>query len=729
MIYSLQLENFRKHSKLDLNFTAGMNGIFGPNYTGKTTILYGVLFCLGGITAVPCKSVIKSGCTTFTASMTFGIEGKTYKVLRTKSTDKLFKVDPDGTEGMIANGAKVVNKHIEQLIGMSMARFCQIRYSRQKFTSALLTLGATELHNILSDVSGADFVQQVLLRLADMKKKLEWETDGKELVDIAALETEFQEVTKEMVTAAAALELSESVYIIQKEELGRAIEKSRRLAAERAQWTSYLTAKQVREEAVERCTIRAKTADDALGAVGFVKARKPMPELVAEAAEQAEVIKVVREFSNREEVLRDRLARSTEKEEAAKEALVKAKKAKVGAPINKKSKEETYLEKAIVEIDEQTVRFQVEIHELAEKLKTGVCKSCNRPLDLDFNVDEGLDRLESLKAAFESHLAQGKEIKKELDDLLLPRVRAEKELEAIRRSLESAEVAYRAANENMLDDQQELNSHLTSGVPSGDLPSLELQLESMRAEITALQKDLDRHQRLTTDAEQAIAELESAQERLAALEDCKEVTAEMVDKANQDADEQQRITQEAATEVSNCTSTKRDLNARFRTVEFNLSTGKVTNAEIEKRVVRLSAIKGLQKFLQENKDEYMREVWASLMADATQLVMACTEGDIEALERTEDGKFAYTEDGQQYNVSEASGAQAAIMGLAVQTALARALPPVLDVLLVDEPTADMDDERSMVFSMLLPTRAAQVICISHARMDSSTCQNIIDLGV
>jgi len=124
----------------------------------------------------------------------------------------------------------------------------------------------------------------------------------------------------------------------------------------------------------------------------------------------------------------------------------------------------------------------------------------------------------------------------------------------------------------------------------------------------------------------------------------------------------------------------------------------------------------------------MREVWATLMADASQLVSQATAGALGSMERTEDGQFSYQEGEHSYAVSEASGAQQAIMGLAVQTALAKVLPPVFDVLLVDEPSADMDDEHSMTLSMLLPSRAAQVICVSHARMDSSTCANVIDLG-
>jgi DNA repair exonuclease SbcCD ATPase subunit len=53
MIHSLKLRNFKKHSALDIEFTTGLNGIFGPNYTGKTTILYGILYALGGASHVP----------------------------------------------------------------------------------------------------------------------------------------------------------------------------------------------------------------------------------------------------------------------------------------------------------------------------------------------------------------------------------------------------------------------------------------------------------------------------------------------------------------------------------------------------------------------------------------------------------------------------------------------------------------------------------------------------
>ena len=53
MLERLELNNFKKHEHLVLDFTAGLNGVTGPNYRGKTTVLYGILYCLGGARLVP----------------------------------------------------------------------------------------------------------------------------------------------------------------------------------------------------------------------------------------------------------------------------------------------------------------------------------------------------------------------------------------------------------------------------------------------------------------------------------------------------------------------------------------------------------------------------------------------------------------------------------------------------------------------------------------------------
>ena len=61
MLLSLSLRNFKKHESLDVDFTAGLNGIYGSNYKGKTTILYGILFALGGASQVPGTQIARRG--------------------------------------------------------------------------------------------------------------------------------------------------------------------------------------------------------------------------------------------------------------------------------------------------------------------------------------------------------------------------------------------------------------------------------------------------------------------------------------------------------------------------------------------------------------------------------------------------------------------------------------------------------------------------------------------
>lgn len=729
MIISLQLENFRKHKKLDVNFTAGLNGVFGPNYTGKTTILYGILFCLGGITSVPCKAVIRSGCTTFSAAMRFSIAGKLYGILRTKSTDKLFEI-VDGEEVMIANGAKVVNKEIEKLLGMTMARFCQIRYSRQKFTSALLTLGATELHNILSDVSGADFVQRVLERLGDMKKKLEWSKEGKEVVDLSALEAQFNTATAtvvELSTAVANAKESRKAAVDCVESIRASLKD---LNAGRVEWEKYLSTKTSLQSQVVNAEaalkeIKPDTSKSSAKKMSVEAVKAKMEKAISDFDADKERFRSAKQESEKEERLTIRFEaedKSVKRAEAdLAEALVAVSKLSVPAT---ESQEAELQEK--IEVLTTAMRESSALHADLEK---GICTGCNRPLHEGVTVEE----LEAKKqVALETYQFSKKEkaaLAEELETFTTPRLASQKLLDKADTAVSAAAARLEAVKADHALAAKELQDFIkTRKFPAWSEADI-ANLDSQQEKISELKIFVEKESRQAELVKAANAKLDKAVNDLETLLNSapKTVTAEAVEMKEDALTAATEALESITTHWRECEDKLRDANQEFRSLEMAISTGKATNEELSKVVSKLAAVTALQKFLKDNKDEYMREVWAALMADATQLVSAATSGDISSLERTEDGKFAYTEEGQSFNVSEASGAQAAIMGLAVQTALARALPPVLDVLLVDEPTADMDDERSLAFAMLLPTRAAQVICISHSRMDSSMCTNVIDL--
>lgn len=726
MIHSLKLVNFRKHAELSIDFTSGLNGIFGPNYTGKTTILYGILFALGGISSVPCKSVYKSNTSTFLTEMTFSIGAKKYKVSRTKSSAKLSEILADGNEEALANSTSVVNKHIEKLLGMTMKRFCQIRYSRQKFTSALLTLGAAELHNILSDVSGADFVQKVLERLGKMKDRLDYELEGKVEQDLGTLQASLSaailnaaDAGGKVASASASVAELSVVY-------DKAVKDADKMNADMAAYTTYENRLHDLKEAEVQASKKLAEVLEDLEALPPIPAADWFSDNKAAQEELADELKVVSAIEANIEKLIDRVQVANKACSNASNRLTVVGVQFKGIKEPVMSEEMLTLKREVDTLREELKTLQVKVSEKTAEIESGVCAGCNRPFDTHFNPEEAKGELATLQAEFTSKRVVGVKKTADLETLEKIFTKLQKEWQALQADLTLAEKSMALASETLAEAEAELAAAPKPTIESGVLKQ---KLEALREELTVATANDNKRGRVMERETFARATLEDVNSKLKALEppcfpvlevDLKALTILRDLKKGQLGEANQQV-RDAERTASDCKVMVRDL-------EIALEVARDTNEKLGKLFVRAQSIKALQKFLKDSKDEYMREVWNVLMADASQLVLAASSGSIEGLERTEDGQFSYTEDSSSYNVSEASGAQAAIMGLAVQTALARALPPVLDILLVDEPTADMDDEHSMTFSLLLPSRAAQVICVSHSRMDSSTCNNVIDLG-
>jgi ATPase subunit of ABC transporter with duplicated ATPase domains len=56
------------------------------------------------------------------------------------------------------------------------------------------------------------------------------------------------------------------------------------------------------------------------------------------------------------------------------------------------------------------------------------------------------------------------------------------------------------------------------------------------------------------------------------------------------------------------------------------------------------------------------------------------------------------------------------------------LPSPLSSLLLDEPTADLDPERSLAMASLLSAESGQVLMVSHRSFDSAVAAEVFDMG-
>ena len=68
------------------------------------------------------------------------------------------------------------------------------------------------------------------------------------------------------------------------------------------------------------------------------------------------------------------------------------------------------------------------------------------------------------------------------------------------------------------------------------------------------------------------------------------------------------------------------------------------------------------------------------------------------------------------------------MGLGVQLGLAELLPGSIGTVLLDEPTAELDQERSLALSAILPTSGNQLLVVTHRALDTSAASAVVDLG-
>lgn len=272
MLHKLTLKNFKKHENLEVDFESGLNGIFGENYSGKTTILKAVMFCIGGASTYPRSVWQRNGSTgKFEASLVFSAAGKKYRVTRSKASDKVFILEGGG-ETLAASGTTPVNLYIKKVLGMSPNTFRGIRFCEQKKADTLLTIGAPKLYALVDEVSGAGLVDKVMTKL---KERVSVDSAALSMAapvdDTMDWEREISEASEQEVLHRTNLESALASLTGEKSTLHAAIQsvqESRRVKQEVADASKAATLAQKRVESAAGELAELQTALDECKAAG-----------------------------------------------------------------------------------------------------------------------------------------------------------------------------------------------------------------------------------------------------------------------------------------------------------------------------------------------------------------------------------------------------------------------------------------------------------------------------
>lgn len=735
MIESLFLRNFRRFESYATSFTEGMNGIFGANYQGKTTIQTAIAVALAGPGWARGMNLARRGQTNFEIQLVFSVDGKQYRVMRSKSGASLHRIAAGQDDQLLANQQGNVTAEIGKLIGMHPTRWLELRYVRQKKASTMFEEGAAKLNTLVEELSGVRTVSHVIDRLGTRLKTVTTQLEtlaSQEVPDdtLAQWREEVQAASEAFTKAEAELERLKTRH--------PELEASARATAGRARaLANNLQDARAELHDAER---KAKAADDAKETLENTPKMEGDEKVLRNRYEELRLgvdnwQSWLREVANLDQMIRLRTGDLKATEGATEEAIAEA---KAQAKSLKQQVKELGFDIEALEVIWQDARntmheAKTKLVMAEEQLESGVCQACGTTLtDLDPDDQTALVaqyRKELATASEAATEAQGRynEARRSFEQLTRDRYKAKEQRDRLIEQFEG-----RAGLVQDLEDKQKQRTGMLEGAEVADLDEVRSGVQEMIVEA----EDLDLWLRKLTKANAAWKVAKAAYDKAVTA---RNASATTLTKADLDEmQEQQEVVQKELDglreQVIRSVTGQEKLAEQLVGYEKLISVISERIHEQDKLTVTMRRLResehaatGLRKHLRDNRSRYLQRAWDLMMGRASGFASSVTDGFISSVSRTEDGTFEFVEDGETAQVVDASGAQAAILGMAVQTSLAETLPTKLDLFMADEPTADMDAEHSGAALIALSTLAKQAVVISHHRMDESLCSQVEEL--
>ena len=163
MITKLVLTNFKRHENLAILFGNGMTALRGGNEVGKSSVYHAIVYAFFGARALP---LTLAETVTYDkpegslkVEMDFVFEGVTYKIIRSKSG----AVISNGT--VTANGQAEVTKFVERLFGINADAATKLMIASQNGLRGALETG--EAVALIEKLANIDLIDKLIGKIQD----------------------------------------------------------------------------------------------------------------------------------------------------------------------------------------------------------------------------------------------------------------------------------------------------------------------------------------------------------------------------------------------------------------------------------------------------------------------------------------------------------------------------------------------------------------------------------
>lgn len=702
MIKQLVLKNFRQHQDLTLNFDAGVTVLRGQNEAGKTTIFEAIAYALFGTRSARNNDLSTHGLpeNSQQVTLTFDVGGTTYVV---KRTARAAEINYDGGR---VTGQTDTARFCEQLFGVKTGTATKLMFVPQNEMRGILADGGSKTVTLIEQLANLSQLDDVITHLQEHYHT--GKTDSLQ----AAL------ASQQLNVAQAQTRLDENkVYEQQQLEKQQQLERQApELAKQQADCETQLQvlrfsinemqaeAKKKREleDQLLRCQTRIQSCDRILN--------QPDIEFTYEDLDEAEA--------------------DYERASQQSASLLDYAKLKDWQPTQRLQGSEAELEKQFMTSVKQHIELLSEVERLHKETKhlnsqlsdDTHCPTCHR---------EWADLAE--RQAYQEHLRQ--------------------QLEQMQQQLQTTEEQAAQAKQR----RTHLHTILEIQVPEvpkdsrwqvlddgyfpplfqwqGEIPDETVIAERVR---TSRQKYHDLSERQKKFEQQNTQKFQASNEKdellvqQASLEQQLNPFTNLEERLQDKQNEVQNVQQTLSDITHTLNDNQRQLLSVKHMLQVTQRSTQAMTAQLEssqESMVRLQAeiqeaqqASALLKCLRTMKPQIASKVWQQV-CNVVSHYFSIMRGQDSHISHSQNGFLA---DG--YDTSSLSGSTLDVLGLAVRIALTKTFLPVCDCLLLDEPFAAADSERTANSLGVLTTLGfTQVLVITHEDDTEAIADQLITL--
>lgn len=715
MLKKLKVKNFRRLQERSFDLVAGLNVVRGSNEQGKSTMLEAIAYGLMGAKALrtPLAETVTWGQDekTLRVDLEFQVEGIDYALKRSKSGAECRWTAADGSAQTVV-GQNEVTAFVGRLFGVDVSNINRLVLSGQGDIRGALAQGAAKTAELIETLSNFSIIDEVVTRI------------GERLLtgSVTPFETKIAELTPALEETTAALAnvpdtvADEAALALMTAEASKNRDRAEQLLKE----LSPLSVERKRLEAVmaehtrlqERVNMQHQQVAKAQQTLAECQAARPPAPDPARLAHVTQMLADVDRFIELK-TLRGEVERIPEPAVTWDEGM-----ASFAAEINRVKSRSQTVQRELSELSAQAREQR------ALRVTATVCGICNQDVS---QFPEVAAKNAAIASKLEAIAAQEASLKVELKDL----VETLRDLEGVHAEQVKIERLAAKFGDLAAIDQSRVPWRLTWAGPeiaaddSG--PALRKEAADLRRQETLLTVWTGKLQAFEQALEAAKVSAEQAEQglhdpRFAEAEARLPAVVRACDELNQEYGDAAYKAQQLDRDCANLSGAIREKRAiydaavaRVEGIRTQLETAKASLAEVAFNNELLKRVRAARPVI-------ANKLWSMVLA-AVSRSFSQMRGEESVVTKDADG---FKVNGQ--SIESLSGSTLDILGLAIRLALVRTFLPQSPFLILDEPSAACDADRTAaMLGFLVSAGFDQMLVVTHEDTSEQAASSLIEI--